>query len=74
MTKIKCKKCGDILEGDKKGTFIICKCGSCYIDETLYYYRIGGEPTEVFMETEKGWKTMQEIQDETVKKEVNKNE
>ena len=39
---IKCKKCGDILVGDKKGTFIQCKCGKCFIDETKYYWRIGG--------------------------------
>lgn len=45
--KIKCKKCGDILEGDKKGTFIMCSCKSCYIDETNYYCRIGGEPQNI---------------------------
>ena len=42
--KIKCKICGDILIGDKKGTFILCKCGKCFIDETKYYCRIGGKP------------------------------
>lgn len=40
--KIKCKICGDIIEGDKKGTLISCKCNACFIDETPYYYRIGG--------------------------------
>lgn len=40
---IKCKICGDILVGDKKGTFIPCKCGKCFIDETKYYCRIGGK-------------------------------
>lgn len=39
--KIRCKKCGDIIEGDKKGTFISCSCRSCFIDETVYYCRIG---------------------------------
>jgi len=42
--KIKCKECGQIIEGDKKGTFISCKCGNCYIDETPYYCRVGGNP------------------------------
>lgn len=42
MTKIKCLKCGDILKGDGKGTFITCKCKSCYIDETEHYCRVGG--------------------------------
>lgn len=40
--KIKCKLCGDIVEGDKKGHLIWCKCHSCAIDETKYYYRIIG--------------------------------
>lgn len=38
--KIKCTNCNDIIEGDKKGTYIQCKCGKCAIDETEYYYRI----------------------------------
>lgn len=45
--KIKCKLCGDIIEGDKKGTFISCKCGNCAIDETKYYYRIIGNPKDI---------------------------
>lgn len=40
--KIKCKLCGDIVEGDKKGHLIWCKCGKCAIDETPYYYRLIG--------------------------------
>jgi len=32
--KIKCKKCGDIIEGDKRGTFIECFHKSIVIDET----------------------------------------
>lgn len=42
MAKIKCKHCGDILTGDKKGTYISCSCGKCAIDETPYYYRLIG--------------------------------
>lgn len=38
--KIKCKKCNDIIEGDKKGTYIQCKCKTIAIDETPYYWRI----------------------------------
>ena len=40
--KIRCKKCGEVIEGDKKGTYITCKCGKIAIDETKYYYRIIG--------------------------------
>lgn len=45
--KIKCKKCNTIIEGDKKGHLIWCKCGACFIDETPYYARIGGEPEDI---------------------------
>lgn len=38
--KIKCTNCNDIIEGDKKGTYIQCKCGKCAVDETEYYCRI----------------------------------
>lgn len=40
--KIKCKKCGDIIQGDRKGNFIMCKCGACAIDENPYYIRLIG--------------------------------
>lgn len=43
-SRIKCLKCGDIIEGDDKGTYITCKCKSCYIDETKWYARCGGDP------------------------------
>jgi len=38
--KIRCKHCGDVIEGDKRGTYIQCKCGKCAVDETEYYWRI----------------------------------
>ena len=41
--KIKCLKCGKVIEGDKKGHFITCKCQEIAIDETPYYYRIIGD-------------------------------
>lgn len=40
--KIKCTNCKDIIEGDKKGTYISCKCGLVAIDETPYYVRVIG--------------------------------
>lgn len=48
-TKIKCKLCGDIIEGDRKGNLISCKCNACFIDETQYYYRIGGNPEDIMI-------------------------
>ena len=32
--KLRCRKCGDIIEGDKRGAFIECSCKSIAIDET----------------------------------------
>lgn len=45
--KIRCKKCNDIIEGDGKGTYIQCKCKSCYIDETKWYTRVGGKLEDI---------------------------
>ena len=41
--KIRCKKCNDIIEGDKKGSFIFCECREIGIDETIWYCRIVGK-------------------------------
>lgn len=43
MTTIKCKKCGDVIDGELKGRLIWCSCESCAIDETEYYSRIIGD-------------------------------
>lgn len=45
--KLRCNKCNDVIEGDKKGTYIECKCGAIAIDETEYYYRVIGNPEDV---------------------------
>ncbi len=52
--KIRCKHCGETIEGDKKGTYITCKCGKCAIDETKYYVRVIGnlEDYELIKEDE----------------------
>jgi len=44
--KLRCKKCGDVVEGDKRGTFIECKCKSIAIDETKWYTRLIGKPED----------------------------
>ena len=53
--KIKCTNCGDIIEGDKRGTYISCKCGQIAIDETPYYWRIIGNKGD-FEEVKEGEK------------------
>ena len=40
--KIKCLKCRDIIQGDKKGTLIRCSCEKVAIDEIEYDTRIIG--------------------------------
>lgn len=45
--KIRCKQCNSIIEGDKKGTYIECKCGKVAIDETLYFVRIIGNYEDI---------------------------
>ena len=43
LTQIKCFKCGDVIQSDGYGKYVQCSCGSCYIDETKYYCRVGGD-------------------------------
>ena len=31
--KIRCRKCGDILQSKYRHDFQMCRCGSCYIDK-----------------------------------------
>lgn len=45
--KIRCRICDDVIEGDKKGTFINCKCGRIAIDETEYYVKIIGDMADM---------------------------
>lgn len=56
-TKLKCLKCNDIIEGDRRGTLISCSCNACFIDETPYYYRIGGDGNYIAMIDENGNET-----------------
>lgn len=52
--KLKCLKCNEVIEGDKKGTYITCKCKAIAIDETKWYYRVIGneEDFEIIKEDE----------------------
>ena len=60
--KLQCLKCGDIIEGDKKGTFITCSCKEIFIDETEWYFRFGGEPQNILV-VEKN-KTLTELSED----------
>ena len=39
--KIKCKKCGDIIESKYRHDFVECKCKSVFADGGLDYQRVG---------------------------------
>ncbi len=39
--KVKCKKCGDILESKSRHDFVRCSCKSIFVDGGQEYCRIG---------------------------------
>lgn len=42
--KIRCKKCGDIIESKTVHDYVICKCGACAVDGGHAYLRRSGYP------------------------------
>lgn len=40
--RIKCLKCGDIIESKSRHDWVQCTCGACYVDGGHDYMRIGG--------------------------------
>ena len=40
--KIRCKKCGDIIESITIHDFVTCKCGACAVDGGHVYLRRSG--------------------------------
>ncbi|MGL5647032.1 MAG: DUF7695 domain-containing protein [Clostridium sp.] len=47
MCKIKCKKCGDVIQSKYYGDFCSCSCGSVAIDQTEYYVKISGDKDDI---------------------------
>ena len=47
--RIKCKKCGDIIESKSVHDWVPCKCGACFVDGGLFYSRIGGNLEDIEM-------------------------
>lgn len=45
--RIKCKKCGDIIESKTRHDFVQCSCKSCFVDGGHDYRRIGGDLTDI---------------------------
>lgn len=40
--KIRCKKCGDIIESKTVHDYVTCKCGACAVDGGHTYLRRSG--------------------------------
>lgn len=41
--RIKCLKCGDIIESTHRHDFVQCSCGACFVDGGHDYMRVGGD-------------------------------
>ena len=42
--RIKCLKCGDVIESTYRHDFVQCSCGACFVDGGHDYMRVGGDP------------------------------
>lgn len=61
-SKVKCKKCGDVIESRTVHDFNTCKCGKTFIDGGFDYQRLGGEPEDVSEYAElTGWNILQRL-------------
>lgn len=57
INKIKCKKCGDVIESTYGHDFKYCKCGAIFVDGGLEYSRYGwpeGNPDD-YIENLQEW-------------------
>ena len=45
--RIRCRKCGDILQSKYRHDFKMCRCGSCYIEGGDDYCRVGGDKKDI---------------------------
>ena len=50
--KLKCLKCGDVMESTHRHDFKMCSCRSCFIDGGHDYVRVGGNPGDFVLMTE----------------------
>ena len=46
VNKIKCRKCGNIIESTSVHDFKSCSCGACAVDGGTEYLRRLGEPED----------------------------
>jgi len=48
FAKYQCPDCLSIISSSYSGEFVSCTCGKCFVDQTKYYTRVGGNA--VYME------------------------
>lgn len=63
--RIRCKRCGDIIESKSRHDFVWCKCGACAVDGGHDYTKrawdgMVGDPHEVFEELTEYWEDKNE--------------
>lgn len=56
--RIKCNKCGEIIESKYRHDYVMCSCGNCSVDGGLAYARRG------FMPDGPGFEELSEYEDE----------
>lgn len=56
VNKIRCKKCGDIIESVYRHDFVTCSCGACAADGGKAYLRRVGDWDD--------WEELSEIEEE----------
>lgn len=49
---VRCLKCGDVIESKYRHDFVMCSCGTTFVDGGLDYVRVGGNPGEIDFLTE----------------------
>lgn len=55
--KIRCRKCGDIIESKYRHDFVRCKCGACAADGGKVYLRRVGNFAD--------WEELSELEEDT---------
>ena len=45
--RIKCRKCGSVIESKSRHDWVSCKCGAIFIDGGNDYTRIGGDYKDI---------------------------
>lgn len=46
VNKIRCKKCGDIIESKSQHDFVVCSCESVAVDGGCYHLSRMGDPED----------------------------